>query len=1725
MEELVQLETIINAASRRISALEKRNNIKKEDERLEVSNIVKYKKKRVGKYGEESTEAYLRAFKAKRKQGPNTVRLQTWWRMTNRRKKYRRYIKRQIQSCQVFLSAWILHAKISKLSAISLKRRMINQWSNAVGNAKETRRLVGRVGTMQNNTVFTRLHKLGGRRNFAIREETEYSLVLMETSSNHILLRRQREEEQLLLERMKVVAEFRTKQQVIAGWRAFLRIKNVRRTEAAVHIKRVQRSHVMWAPEKQNIAFHMWFRWSSHLSRSRNGLPLRTYDLKLKEWDLWLARNLRLELLKAKVDHLGIIALKQRTLGRFIFYRQRRVSKRESEALAIQKYLHSRLVFTIRAWFNHARSRGTELRLQRRVMLAWQTWSTRKAKLKVVKRYISSQIFNSLKEKYLNKWDAALQSVSNAMMIHMDPIFSSQPVFFNCMKVILSWKGDLTKLSFLCAWKTWKTYIERRKRWNATRFQMIWRAAMDTKKHFFVRWCEKLNKRYSDSPVEYDPRDQLHSWLTYDHPMTTIRMTTDLHHYADTGDAASIVNTLRSVEARKKPEKVHYMTLQLKKMQKQMRKGKLKVEQEEMEFSTEAIELYQANGTMLEHLEYLEENEGAMDIEEEKVGTNEWGAGDQLPIAKFAEFGSYAVAIKNESGETALHVACKHTESKYLEIVILLVKAGACVYSKDDSGNTPIDIAVNTKVKEFLTRHRTRLSSLEFTNSEISAFNQIQTDGTWRDVSCLGLWKGVLETSRLKTAATLLPVSIVSPQVLQQTHRVIRATRINRMALIVSRDSEIIRRYNVSSDIKVYMNKMGISHHSLNAIVGEHQFIADRDIDLLVFRNGENVEPGYKMVDSITSQKPLVPFSKIPQHGIPNYRTGGHYFASTFHGSDVSAIIDCYQSIPLDPGLEFREQAFALCMSSFNNKDRTEELANLWRRAAHEHQMYINAIDTETASNASCVERFEQRISDIELENMKLASDASRSLRIRREIAKQVTVVQMQVSIATSELREELEQAISKLEKEKRRIQTIDHDVAELKLSRNTKSLRFKNMIKEKIDLGNSTQNLTRRRDDLETQKYKALQDFNAAFNKHVRKLHMLSRTRTRALDAIEKNKRMVSEITSSIERFRSMATTRSQIPLLNQYVVEELDRIHNPYGLRLLASPTDVVQSPEKISTHKETFQSHRGLLSQDEGGVDGWQGFMQDNDDDFNIFTTESVSDETKVTELSSFVGALDEDMAVPLSSKDTSVYDTTDSEGGESSYDSYESEDDAENEDHLSKEEVVRCQKQNRRRVHLDQDPILELGLPLDMMSEQAMQIIDKVKLEEQSTSKRFRRRTSVGVIRRRKTGIDYHKSIESVEKYFNKSRNIIFAGELIDEEKKVRRMRRRSLLEEDEFEKGVSPVPIRLLPPKTVDRRLSSDSEDECETPEEIKDKFFFGNFVELSEDDGIQVVQNVQVPQTEDFSSKQVRILWKSSIPSVSYTGMLALQATPSLKKVDNPFITMARMNTNKSWKVVSNDQDEESEYSSESSDSDCSETLSIEEEHKMADMQQSHKTVDINQSNKTVDIDQPNKSDKIHQLEEKIPDHKIETVYQKEDDTIQLPDSVGCLTDQLQVIDPIPVFEEQLLNKWSCTNPENMIQQSVTSDPPIFHHSTTVDSVNLAAVKQLERHRNLLKDQKRISRRSEKEFVQLVSKTHPQVTKRTRSASRLKNIKLKKINMTVSSPDLSVTIPKRTIHK
>ncbi|GBG26766.1 HORMA domain-containing protein 1 [Hondaea fermentalgiana] len=565
-------------------------------------------------------------------------------------------------------------------------------------------------------------------------------------------------------------------------WRMRVRrVKFLRVQRPGMHLLRMKRLSKrrrdvkLWVGERRQIIFEMWRRWSAFRRSRRMNEPTPVYEMDFPLWDEWLENFARMSLLKAHAAARAPRMLLLRFFRKLCSFRKRRQKKRDNEALAKQQYEESRQYYVLKHWFAHARQRGSLLRQTRRVLVTWYEWTKRKVRLRVVKRFLALNMRSDTKRVVLQKWKQRYEDAESLRMIRNDAILASGSVrsVQVALHAVFMWKQDAAHVYFVRAWWAWRRVCEGRRRWTYARFVYLRAEARRLQRIAFAAWANWLYNRRgrhgkiaktaphgfttaqqlrdcleagSALPSQWRVEDTsdistLSTWMTRTRdPTLAPRHDTPLHEAVDLGDLEAVRRILGTFENPAKARKMHALEKHKLRMFKQVRKAR--------EASKKA-------DSPLAKAKRTPEKEDPAEGETHVDVASELRAMDAL--------GDFAVDTRNEQGLSCLHIAARHAGDTRFEIVVLLVRAGASVFAKDDEGRTPVDLATDPRTRAFLGLHAGRLEAHEFTPLEFHSYRRIRMHSTWSHLSSAGFWRVAISASCSSDASLLVQSMPRSP--------------------------------------------------------------------------------------------------------------------------------------------------------------------------------------------------------------------------------------------------------------------------------------------------------------------------------------------------------------------------------------------------------------------------------------------------------------------------------------------------------------------------------------------------------------------------------------------------------------------------------------------------------------------------------------------------------------------------------------------------------------------------------------------------------------------------------------------------------------------------------------------------------------------------------------------------------------------------------------------------
>ena len=778
------------------------------------------------------------------------------------------------------------------------------------------------------------------------------------------------------------------------------------------------------------------------------------------------------------------------------------------------------------------------------------------------------------------------------------------------------------------------------------------------------------------------------------------------------------------------------------------------------------------------------------------------------------------LTAKTASGQSLLHLAAKSFSAKQVLVVVLLLKVGLSSELEDQNGQTPRSLAVHPNVAYLLEMHYRRISDMCFSGPELSWYRRTYVRKYFSIVSRCEIWQYLLWQlkSSSPTIEPKLGIKNVKADMSLEEYKSCVAARCRGLSKRAERDRLLLRRHFIRQGFAAYNTdaekRLPLPDLDLGACYPLSNTYHDGDID--------SAEYGFT-VSQVPNETRVIQLDDLG--GIPE--------AEEVEGNAL-----------------WEKAAYLWKM----NASRGEQI-DAWNRCSQAYDVHLDTLQGQTDMLLKDLRNLElqhQRLSDVhqekekELATLKEAREAS-----AREILKKTNLHQQTLSSQAARkvlLKKKLLSARGSLSRYEKELEVLRE-----KLRRN--KLKEK-QLSEKIEKARNEATTCERQ---LLQVVEKLKDIDVVYQRqchsNLEAIHKHAKDEEKLLEEVRQSR---ADVGAMLNRIRK-STAEQQEHALGVAVIERRRDRARVYAKNPLEYYTEEIGN-ETVDEGEFTVEGKAGgecrenmpetSVSQESEPIESWIAKESSSEESTEEGSIEEDVEEGVTGSLQTETTKSEEVKNEPLKHPGSNEADVLECTAGH-----------AEPSDTGGKKrsnfDEQAYWKAKRRQLPSHQDPLLELTLPPDKESESIRFLVQDIKKAEEAKTLEFMDKSGLLVARGPNNCIDEEKTQNNLEKLYEKSKRLVFNGELLKVAKSKRKVSPTvGFGEVDETVESGKMAPLSEYDVSSLD------TESTCaELSEEDSDSltYLFGNFVGKPRSSSKQVL-----PWREEPASfaKDLESVWK-----------------------------------------------------------------------------------------------------------------------------------------------------------------------------------------------------------------------------------------------------------------------
>lgn len=442
---------------------------------------------------EAELQSYLEDFKRESKLLPSTIKIQSWCRMRQVRRRYRRcFVQRKRSVREVCWRRWVLYTSMSKYSVQAQQRLYFLRWLLFTREEQDLRDLWRRMLGISSHNAEKGLMKLFSWATRTLNTSAKASIP--QPSAIRVSAPASKNFDSIILKAF------------FNSWRHYLRVKLRRRKLAAVHLQRARRlgRKTMWAPERAKLCLVLWHRYAVFKRCKRQNVTVPNFEEDVVEWSRFMNRRLYLQQKGAEAEKRAPRAILKRKLREWQAWVSMKKHLLVLDAVARAHYQIKIKNKLLMSWNRFTKERGKKLRSVRRCLVSWGLWAKRKRRNRLIKEQVVSNVLSHGKRVVLRHWHEVSVEHQRRTLLSHQHFFRDK--YTQTLKVVMALSNHRIQVVFLGIWQRWTKLAKHRASWNRVQYLL----AKQCRLKLLARAWQKLSG--SGSAHKIIPKVDLCDW-------------------------------------------------------------------------------------------------------------------------------------------------------------------------------------------------------------------------------------------------------------------------------------------------------------------------------------------------------------------------------------------------------------------------------------------------------------------------------------------------------------------------------------------------------------------------------------------------------------------------------------------------------------------------------------------------------------------------------------------------------------------------------------------------------------------------------------------------------------------------------------------------------------------------------------------------------------------------------------------------------------------------------------------------------------------------------------------------------------------------------------------------------------------------------------------------------------------------------------------------------------
>jgi Ca2+-binding EF-hand superfamily protein len=463
-------------------------------------------------FDDTSIDPYVHAYKQRTKIVPSAIVLQSWYRMFERRVKYKLWKRRQTAFKHEEFRAWKIGFQARQMhkrqvmGKVFVKLKGFAQTSAATkqmsANLFERSMKDKKMSGLLEQTLAKDMGGDGGGVADKLHTDPERMRHIHYT---------------MVHQHMYEAYRRRTLIKMWAGWRAFVHVVHQERQAAEQCLVRawraVKKDRPRWPLERVLTILQMWHRWAVFTKYKREGKPAPRFNETLGLWDNWLSSYYERRSRALASEERADPAKKRRYFMLLCRHHAHTIRKKHMKEVAETHFKSACTHRLLTAWNKYVRQKGKYNRLMRGVLDAWAGWAPRKASFRWRRQYIYRKRVVKFKIQIITQWLTVMRQrhMSEAYMKYQ--LFEVNDARRTILqKAIQGWLSEMTpqdtmakaKYVYFSSWQRWRAWTHDIALWRKFRFVCLRALSMHLTKVVFANLRSAAAAQQVDAQEQYN---------------------------------------------------------------------------------------------------------------------------------------------------------------------------------------------------------------------------------------------------------------------------------------------------------------------------------------------------------------------------------------------------------------------------------------------------------------------------------------------------------------------------------------------------------------------------------------------------------------------------------------------------------------------------------------------------------------------------------------------------------------------------------------------------------------------------------------------------------------------------------------------------------------------------------------------------------------------------------------------------------------------------------------------------------------------------------------------------------------------------------------------------------------------------------------------------------------------------------------------------------------------